>query len=240
MLAPGSLFISDSNHVKQRAIDFIDTSGVFRDVAGENWESFSNWNDGQETRRIFTVQTTKNYFAALGIPVALDRGWTVSDWDQVVILSYGFWQKYFHSDPSVIGRSINLEGRAFTVIGVLLASLRTLIGYGFSPDIYVPSYRPDTTFRERRVFHNRLIPRHPVDEPRQNNRCLHFGDGPLSKRQLRKSPGWPSLLLTHGAGRLGSSGAVYERSHRCLNRARRHRRGTAFKRCSLFKLAAVS
>ncbi|HEY3453306.1 MAG TPA: ADOP family duplicated permease [Bryobacteraceae bacterium] len=141
-----SIYLGDSNHARQNAVDFLDKSGVFRDVAGENWESFSNWNDGQETRRIFTVQTTKNYFAVLGIPVALGRGWTVNDPGQVVVLCYRFWQKYFHGDPSVIGRSIDLDGRAFTVIGVLPASHRTLIGYGFSPDIYLPSYLPDTLF----------------------------------------------------------------------------------------------
>ncbi|HEY6988422.1 MAG TPA: ADOP family duplicated permease [Bryobacteraceae bacterium] len=141
-----SIYLGDSNHAKQNAVDFLDRSGVFRDVAGENWESFSNWNDGHETRRIFTVQTTKNYFAVLGIPVALGRGWTVNDPGQVVVLCYRFWQRHFDGDPSVIGRSIDLDGRAFTVIGVLPPSHRTLIGYGFSPDIYLPSYLPDTLF----------------------------------------------------------------------------------------------
>ena len=139
-----SIYLGDSNHANREAIDFLGQSGVFRDVAGENWETFSNWNDGHETRRIFSVQTTRNYFSALGVPVALGRGWSVSDPANVVVLHHRFWKKYFNGDPSVVGRLIDLDGRAYTVLGVLPESHRTLIGYGLSPDVYLPSYLPDT------------------------------------------------------------------------------------------------
>jgi putative ABC transport system permease protein len=139
-----SIYLGDSNHANQEAIDFLAHSGAFRAVVGENWEGSSNWNDGHETRRIFSVQTSKNYFSALGVPVALGRGWTVRDPTNVVVLHYRFWKKHFNGDPSVIGRSINLDGRAYTVLGVLPESHRTLIGYGLCPDVYQPSYLPDT------------------------------------------------------------------------------------------------
>jgi predicted permease len=137
-----SIYLGDSNHANQEAIDFLSHSGAFRAVVGENWETFSNWNDGHETRRIFSVQTTKNYFGALGVPVAIGRGWTAGDADNVVVLSYRFWQKNFNGNPAVIGRAIDLDGRACTVVGVLPESHRTLIGYGLSPDVYLPSYLP--------------------------------------------------------------------------------------------------
>ncbi|MGH9552396.1 MAG: ABC transporter permease, partial [Terriglobales bacterium] len=139
-----SIYLGDSNHANQEAIDFLAHSSPYRAVVGENWETFSNWNDGHETRRIFSVQTTKNYFGALGVPLALGRGWTAHDADNVVVLSYRFWQKRFNGDPSVVGRAIDLDGRACTVLGVLPESHRTLIGYGLSPDVYLPSYLPGT------------------------------------------------------------------------------------------------
>jgi predicted permease len=139
-----SIYLGDSNHANQKAIDFLAHSGAFRSVVGENWETFSNWNDGHETRRIFSVQTSKNYFNALGVPVALGRGWTMRDPAEVVVLHHRFWRKHFNGDPSVIGRLIDLDGRAYTILGVLPESYRTLIGYGFSPDVYLPSYLPDT------------------------------------------------------------------------------------------------
>src|SRR5262245_52555743 len=39
----------------------------------------------------------------------------------VVILSHGFWQRRFGSDPNVIGRALNLSGNNFTIVGVLSA-----------------------------------------------------------------------------------------------------------------------
>lgn len=138
------LRLAGNSHAKRDVVDFVQRSGLFQDVAGENEESFVNWNDGTETRRLFAVQTTKNYFTALGIPVTLGRGWTPSDSDQVAVLPFSFWRKYYDADPSVIGRVIRLDGRPYTVLGVLPESHRTLVGYGFSPDIYLPRYVDDT------------------------------------------------------------------------------------------------
>lgn len=39
--------------------------------------------------------------------------------DQVVALGYGLWQRRFAADPGILGRTITLNGRAATVVGVL-------------------------------------------------------------------------------------------------------------------------
>jgi predicted permease len=132
------------SHTKPQAVEFFRESGIFEDVAGDNEETFINWNDGVETRRIFAVVTTKNYFTALGVPVALGRGFAESDPDEVVVLRHDFWRSRFHSDVSIIGRVIRLDGRAYTVVGVLPESHRTLLGFGFSPDVYLPRHLDDT------------------------------------------------------------------------------------------------
>jgi predicted permease len=136
--------LGGSSHRRPEVVEFVRTSGAFADVAGENEETFINWNDGQETHRVFAVQATKNYFTALGIPVAYGRGWTVNDPDEVAVLRHEFWERRLGGDPSVAGRMIRLDGRAYTVLGILPKSHRTLIGYGYSPDIYVPRFLPDT------------------------------------------------------------------------------------------------
>jgi len=139
-----SMYLGDSNHSKPEVVEFLRQSGVFQEVVGENWETPVNWNDGQETRPVFSVQTTRNYFSALGVPVAYGRGFAAGDTGNVVVLHHRFWQKHFNGDPGIVGRSIDLDGRAYTVLGVLPQSHRTLIGYGFSPDVYLPHYLPDT------------------------------------------------------------------------------------------------
>jgi predicted permease len=133
-----------NSHAKPEVLEAVAASGVFAEVAGENEESFVNWNDGTETRRLFGVFTTKNYFTALGVPMLHGRGWAPSDPDEVAVLQHHFWRRHFNADPAVIGRAINLDGRACTILGVLPENHRTLMGYGYSPDVYQPRYLRDT------------------------------------------------------------------------------------------------
>jgi putative ABC transport system permease protein len=66
---------------------------------------------------------TDNLFGVLGVRPALGRTFTPDDGkqgqDNVVVLSYGLWQRRFGGDPSVIGRKIILNNNENTVIGVL-------------------------------------------------------------------------------------------------------------------------
>ena len=137
--------LGGASHVKPEILEFVRSTGVFQDVAGENaGDTFINWNDGRETRRIFCVQTTLNYFDVAGVPVSVGRGWSAKDDRYVAVLSYPFWRKHFNSDPAAIGKAIHLDDRSYTILGVLPESHRTLLGYGFSPDVYIPAYLPDT------------------------------------------------------------------------------------------------
>ena len=51
-----------NSHLQPEVIEQLRRSGVFEDVAGENEETYINYNDGVETRPIFALQATKNYF----------------------------------------------------------------------------------------------------------------------------------------------------------------------------------
>lgn len=140
-----SVRLGGSSNSPMDAIDSLRASGLFVDVAGENIEAYSNFNDGTETHRAFTVYTTKNYFTMLGVPMLYGRGIIAADPNEVAVLSYRFWRSYFHGDSSVIGQSINLDGRACRVVGILPEHHRSLIGFGFSPDIYQPRWLDATT-----------------------------------------------------------------------------------------------
>jgi predicted permease len=68
------------------------------------------------------ITCTANLFDLLGVPPVLGRGFAAGE-DQpgknrVVVLSDGLWRRRFGADPTIIGRTITLEGAPFTVVGV--------------------------------------------------------------------------------------------------------------------------
>ncbi len=140
-----SVWLGGNSNSKREAVEFVRASGLFQDVVGEDPEANINWNDGAETRQISAVLLTKNYFTALGVPVALGRGITPQDPNDVAVLGDHFWRTRLHGDPAVVGRAIRLDGRPYTVVGILPRNFRSLIGFGYVPDVFVPSYLDDTT-----------------------------------------------------------------------------------------------
>ena len=88
------------------------------------------------------MMVSANYFHALGVEPRLGRGFR-DDEDQtpgrdaVVVLGPDFWKHEFAGDPSVLGRTVRLNGADFTVIGVAPESFPGMQIFGH-PDFYVP------------------------------------------------------------------------------------------------------
>ena len=84
---------------------------------------------------------TPNYFTELGTAASYGR---LLDPERdassasvpAVVLSYGFWQRRFGGDPSVVGRTIHLNKKSVTVIGILPFPFAGLGGQG--PDLWLP------------------------------------------------------------------------------------------------------
>ncbi|MGH9844501.1 MAG: ABC transporter permease, partial [Blastocatellia bacterium] len=72
---------------------------------------------------IFGQIVSANYFAVLGAEMALGRGFLPEEdhtpgTHAVIVLSHHFWQQQFEGDPHIIGKTIRLQSRPFTVVGV--------------------------------------------------------------------------------------------------------------------------
>ena len=187
-----------NSHADSQELAICRESNLFQEVAGENGDSYINWNNGQETRPIFGTVTTRNFFTMLGVPMAYGRGYAATDPDQVAVLHHQFWMRHFKGDPAVIGRSITLDGRSFTVVGVLPRDFRTLIGFGFSPDVYVPSFLEHTPL----TLYARLKTGMALGEAQQAAQVLAKRAQALQTVENRNSQPWANVEAIAGLARL--------------------------------------
>src|SRR5579884_4259319 len=115
--------------------------GVFTGVAARYQDSVDIGWRGPAQRAVAEL-VSGNYFDVLGVTPAIGRTLTPDD-DKVknaepyVVLGYGFWQSRFGGDPSILNRTIDLNGTPMTVVGV---AQRGFQGFeALSPaDVFVP------------------------------------------------------------------------------------------------------
>src|SRR5881275_505547 len=106
-----------------------DHNPVFQRLAVSTDVGFSVFT-GDIAERVNGLRVSKDFFATLGVRPALGRDF-VAEEDQiggpsVALLSHGYWMRRFGSDPGVVGRTIALDGRSTTIVGVMPASFRWL------------------------------------------------------------------------------------------------------------------
>ncbi|MGC1107379.1 MAG: ABC transporter permease [Candidatus Acidiferrales bacterium] len=91
---------------------------------------------------ILTSFVTGNYFTMLGVKPFLGRlilpseGGTAGA-DPVIVLGYDYWRTLFGSDPNVVGKSVSIDGHAFTVVGVAPESF-----HGLNAIVNMQAYMP--------------------------------------------------------------------------------------------------
>ena len=138
-----------------------DKNGSFSGVlAGSGIEL--NVGYGGESEQLYGELVSGNYFPTLGVQPWLGRLFTDDD-DRVpgrhpvAVLSHGYWQRRFASDPSIVGKQIILNARPMTIIGVTPPGFYGT-GLARNPGVGVPMMMA-TVFRP--VPANRLEnPRH--------------------------------------------------------------------------------
>jgi predicted permease len=117
--------------------------GFFRDRVPATVEHFIDWREHNrvfesmaafqsylvtfrgagDPERVLAGNATANFFATLGVNATIGRTFVPEDdvagADRVVLLGHTFWQTRFGGDPSVIGRSVDINNSTRTVVGVL-------------------------------------------------------------------------------------------------------------------------
>ncbi len=109
-------------------------AAVFQDVAFHAGLHDAIWQNAQLNEMIWGMDTSPNFFDVLGVRAAIGRLYTDRDeFQAVAVVSYGFWSKRLHG-----GGTLLINGRLYTVIGVLPRDYRSVMGHGVAPEIYAP------------------------------------------------------------------------------------------------------
>ncbi len=98
---------------------------------------------------VAAIYLTENADSFFGVPALLGRGIQPTDaqggGQPIVVLNFRFWQRHFHGDPEVIGRTLQLDHANYTIVGVMPRSFAFNDTFGVG-DIYLPrSLLHDTT-----------------------------------------------------------------------------------------------
>lgn len=100
------------------------TQSLERAAAIGDWQP--TLSDNGEPERVQGDRVSWTYFRTLGVQPVLGRDFSAQEDlpgnNQVVILSYGIWQRRYGGAASIIGRAISIDGKPMTVVGVMPAS----------------------------------------------------------------------------------------------------------------------
>jgi putative ABC transport system permease protein len=115
---------------------------VFDSVTAYDFAHGINVTGGERPEQLKGIHASADYFRVFGAPVVLGRTYTAEEdrpgGPAVVVVSNGLWRSRFGADSGIIGRTIDLGGELFTVIGVLGSTFKS----DPPSDLWVP-LKPD-------------------------------------------------------------------------------------------------
>jgi len=118
-------------------VSFRDQGKVLQSLTAMQSNQFNLENRG-EPEKLGGTLVTSDFFSVMGKQPLLGRAFLPEEdqpgHDLVVVLSYDLWKRHFGSDPGVIGQPVTLNGRSFTIVGLMPA------GFNFPRGSEMPGY----------------------------------------------------------------------------------------------------
>ncbi|MCP4664151.1 MAG: FtsX-like permease family protein, partial [bacterium] len=127
-------------------LDYREQNDVFSGLAAHRSYPLT-YDDGEGTELLMGEIVSDNFFDVLGVDAALGRTF-LADEDQtpgarpVAVLGHVFWQRRFGGDPSVLGRTLRLNGHPFEVVGIVPESFNGTLAV-FRSDLWLPLMMSD-------------------------------------------------------------------------------------------------
>jgi len=142
-------------------LDWQQRTQTFEGIAGVRNDTFTLTGRG-EPEQLMGLTVSSNLFSVLRAQPLLGRMFTKEEdrrgGPRVILLGETFWKRRFASDPKILGQSLRLNGRDFSVIGIVPASVRLDRAPGtFFNDVFTPLSQNDVPlFYKRGVGDNTL------------------------------------------------------------------------------------
>jgi putative ABC transport system permease protein len=121
-------------------LDWQEQARSFENLAG--WRTwFYNITGGTEPEQVWGTMVTPNFFDVFGVPPGLGRTFRADEGipghEQVVVISHSLWMRRFGGDSGALGRSMDIDGKAYAVIGVMPAGF-SVFGTSRQYDLWIP------------------------------------------------------------------------------------------------------
>ncbi|HSA55007.1 MAG TPA: ABC transporter permease [Gemmatimonadaceae bacterium] len=102
-------------------VSWRDENRTLEQIGLWTWNTATLSGTDDEAERVEGAQVTANLFPLLGVAPVLGRGFTPDEerTGGVVLLSHGLWQRRFAGDTAIVGRTIRVDARPYTVVGVM-------------------------------------------------------------------------------------------------------------------------
>ena len=118
----------ESTHLSlQEVFNYPRETQSFVDIAGYQ-EYDASFTGGQEPELVRAGSATPNLFEVTRTPAMIGRTFNAADTaggsSDVIVISHGLWHRRFGGDANIVGQTVQVNGRARTVIGVMPASFK--------------------------------------------------------------------------------------------------------------------
>lgn len=147
--------LTQSEIVPADFVDYREQNHSFENISALRYRDFTLTNAG-EPEIIRGTMVSASFFSLLGVKPLLGRAFLFDEdrpgKDRIAVISHGLWQRLFGSDPSIIERSLTLNGESYSVTGVLPPDFDfpRASEQVSSPDLWVPLALTADDLRNRR------------------------------------------------------------------------------------------
>jgi putative ABC transport system permease protein len=181
--------------------DFLDwqrRNSVFEQMAAYAYDSLT-LNDGTGAEQIQSELVSSSYFQLLGVHAFHGRTFRTEEdrmpaASAVAVVSYDFWKRRFGSDPALVGKSVRLNNKNTTIIGILPKGF-----YGLNPDaeVWIP-FSTLTLFMQTEILENRGARWHDVIARLKPGVTIQQAEASMNSIAKRLQEEYPDTNLNYG------------------------------------------